>query len=48
MYYYNVYSCEYALKTVQKISFLGVLDCYLPGPSHGVNRRILHPGSSLG
>ena len=37
-HYYNVYLCEYALETVQKISFLGVLDCSLPGPSPGVNR----------
>ena len=48
MYYYNAYLCEYALETVQKLVFLGVSDCYLPGPSRGVNRRILHPGSSLG
>ena len=47
-YYYNAYSCEYALETVKKKVFLGVLDCCLLGPSPGVNRRNLHPGSSLG
>ena len=44
-YYYNAYSCEYALETVQKKSFFRVLDCSLPGPSPGINRRILHPGA---
>ena len=37
-YYYNAYSCEFTLETVQKMSFLGVLDYSLPGPSPGVNR----------
>ena len=36
MYYYNVYSYEYALEMVKKISFFRVLDCCLPGPSPGV------------
>ena len=47
-YYYNAYSDKYALETVQKISFFRSFRLLLPGPSPGVNRRILHQGSSLG